>query len=76
MTIQCLFSDQLLRDMVSRYSGTILPEKAALEIKREGADRTMFDQIVAKLVKHQDQFPQGPMMQVVFILYFFFFFFF
>ena len=58
--------------MVSRYSGTILPEKAALEIKREGADRTMFDQIVAKLVKHQDQFPRGPMMQVFILVGFFF----
>jgi len=51
------FSDMMLRDMVSRYKKVILPEQSELENNRRGQDRTLYDQIVDKLMKHQSEFP-------------------
>jgi len=51
------YSDTQLRDMVGRYSGTILPDRPNLDDKREGSERTLFDQIVDKLMMYKKQFP-------------------
>lgn len=53
------YSDSILRDMVGRCSGTILPDRPNIDDKREGSERTLFDQIVDKLMKYQKQFPIG-----------------
>ena len=51
------FSGLMLRDMVQRYKKVILPEQNQLEVTRYGTDRTLFDQIVYKLLKHQAKLP-------------------
>ena len=58
------FSDSMLRDMVGRYKKVILPEQSQLEVTRRGQDRTLYDQIVDKLLKHQAEFPL-PILQEV-----------
>jgi len=58
------FSDMMLRDMVQRYKKVILPEQSQLEITRYGQDRTLFDQIVDKLLKHQAEFPLSILQEV------------
>merc|ERR1719495_1724911 len=51
------FSDMMLRDMISRYKKVILPEQSELESTRKGHERTLYDQIVDKLMKHHSEFP-------------------
>merc|ERR1719427_699720 len=58
------FSDMMLRDMVQRYKKVILPEQSQLEVTRYGTDRTLFDQIVDKLLKHQAEFPLSILQEV------------
>jgi len=58
------FSDMMLRDMVQRYRKVILPEQSQLEVTRYGPDRTLFDQIVDKLLKHQAEFPLSILQEV------------
>jgi len=58
------FSDMMLRDMVQRYRKVILPEQSQLEVNRYGVDRTLFDQIVDKLLKHQGEFPLSILQEV------------
>merc|ERR1719445_2761654 len=58
------FSDMMLRDMVQRYRKVILPEQSQLEVARYGPDRTLFDQIVDKLLKHQAEFPLSILQEV------------
>merc|ERR1719225_2043690 len=58
------FSDMMLRDMVQRYRKVILPEQSQLEVTRYGQDRTLFDQIVDKLLKHQAEFPLSILQEV------------
>eukprot|EP00090_Calanus_glacialis_P034363 TRINITY_DN5765_c0_g1_i1.p1 TRINITY_DN5765_c0_g1~~TRINITY_DN5765_c0_g1_i1.p1 ORF type:complete len:1490 (+),score=607.25 TRINITY_DN5765_c0_g1_i1:212-4471(+) len=58
------FSDMMLRDMVQRYRKVILPEQSMLEVTRFGGDRTLFDQIVDKLLKHQAEFPLSILQEV------------
>merc|ERR1719427_2137320 len=58
------FSDMMLRDMVQRYKKVILPEQSQLEVTRVGPDRTLFDQIVDKLLKHQAEFPLSILQEV------------
>jgi len=58
------FSDMMLRDMVQRYRKVILPEQSQLEVTRYGLDRTLFDQIVDKLLKHQAEFPLSILQEV------------
>jgi hypothetical protein len=51
------WSDSMLRDMVARYKKVILPEQSQLDMVRRGAERTLFDQMVDLMLKHQKEFP-------------------
>merc|ERR1712098_225043 len=42
---------------ISRYKKVILPEQSELETTRKGHERTLYDQIVDKLMKHHSEFP-------------------
>ena len=58
------WSDSMLREMVTRFKKTILPEQNALEDRRTGSDRTLFDQMVDLMLKHQAEFPWAVMQQI------------
>ena len=47
----------MLREMVTRFKKTILPEQAALAEKRTGSARTLYDQMVELMLKHTIEFP-------------------
>jgi len=51
------WNDSMLREMVTRFKKTILPEQAALEEKRTGSNRTLYDQMVELMLKHTMEFP-------------------
>merc|ERR1711892_1383865 len=51
-------------DMMQRDRKVILPEQSQLEVSRYGPDRTLFDQIVDKLLKHQAEFPLSILQEV------------
>ena len=58
------FSDMMLKDMISRYRKVILPEQHELEVTRRGQERTLYDQIVDKLMKHHGEFPLSILQEV------------
>jgi len=58
------WSDDMLKQMVSGYKKTILPEQAALEERRTGQNRTLYDQMVDRMLKHQQEFPYTVVQQV------------
>ena len=47
-----------------RYKKVILPEQSELEVTRKGPDRTLYDQIVDKLMKHHSEFPLSIIQEV------------
>eukprot|EP00088_Acartia_fossae_P005675 TRINITY_DN1255_c0_g2_i2.p1 TRINITY_DN1255_c0_g2~~TRINITY_DN1255_c0_g2_i2.p1 ORF type:complete len:1840 (-),score=597.38 TRINITY_DN1255_c0_g2_i2:454-5973(-) len=51
------WSDDMLKEMVSRSKKVILPEQSALEEKRTGPNRTLFDQMVDLMLRHKQAFP-------------------
>jgi len=58
------FTDTMLRHMVTTWKGEILPDQSQLEVTRSGKDMTLYDQIVAKLLKHQSEFPLSIIQEV------------
>ena len=58
------FSDMMLKDMIARYKKVILPEQHELEVNRTRNDRTLYDQIVDKLMKHHGEFPLSILQEV------------
>lgn len=58
------WNDSMLREMVSRFKKTILPEQSQLEDRRSGPDRTLFDQMVDLMLKHQAEFPWAVVQSV------------
>ena len=49
---------------IFRYKKVILPEQSELENTRHGQDRTLYDQIVDKLIKHSSEFPLSILQEV------------
>ena len=47
-----------------RYKKVILPEQSELEVARYGQERTLYDQIVDKLMKHHTEFPLSILQEV------------
>ena len=58
------FSDLMLKEMISRWKKVILPEQSELETTRVRHERTLYDQIVDKLMKHQAEFPLSILQEV------------
>merc|ERR1719410_1597820 len=58
------FSDLMLKEMISRWKKVILPEQSELETARRGPERTLYDQIVDKLMKHHTEFPLSILQEV------------
>merc|ERR1719445_2983467 len=50
--------------MIARYKKVILPEQHELEVNRTRNDRTLYDQIVDKLMKHHGEFPLSILQEV------------
>jgi len=50
--------------MISRYKKVILPEQSELEVTRYGKEKTLYDQIVDKLMKHHAEFPLSILQEV------------
>jgi hypothetical protein len=57
------WSDSMLRDMVTRYKKVLLPEQSQLDATRTGSERTLFDQMVELMMKHQHEFPLAILQQ-------------
>jgi len=59
--VMCLvvagYNDSNMRDTVGRYVGTVLPERHSRHLVRIGSEMTLFDLVVAKLLRHQAEFP-------------------
>lgn len=59
--VMCLvvagYNDSNMRETVGRYVGTVLPERHSRDLVRIGSEMTLFDLVVAKLLRHQVEFP-------------------
>ena len=49
----------MLKEMVSKYTKTILPEQSQLEEKRTGKDKTLFDKMVELMLNKKGDFPKN-----------------
>ena len=58
------FSDLMLKEMISSWKKVILPEQSELETTRVRHERTLYDQIVDKLMKHQAELPLSILQEV------------
>ena len=58
------FNDASLRYMVDRWKKVILPEQSQLEVSRPRHDQTLYDQLVAKILKHRAEFPLSIIQEV------------
>ena len=51
------FTDSILKDMILSCKKVFLPKQSELETTRRGPERTLYDRIVDKLMKHQAELP-------------------
>ena len=58
------FNDASLRYMVDRWKKVILPEQSQLEVSRPRHEQTLYDQLVAKILKHRSEFPLSIIQEV------------
>ena len=58
------FNDASLRYMVDKWKKVILPEQSQLEVSRPRHEQTLYDQLVAKILKHRSEFPLAIIQEV------------